>query len=522
MASQFSKECLSNMFEFCDEKTLYYCLFVNHEWLVAAVPTLWADPFGECLSPFDEDEEVERFERKSIFLIRTYVSCLSENIRVSLFGENSKNTMPTSIKPMFDYGSFLQNLDYYQLYNLVGLWLEETQMGLGAQKSNTSKCDLQNRLQTKVTRELCRLFVAQSIGIKQLRLHTKLRGPFGFESAPAIVFTEFPGAVKAFDQLEYLQCIVEKNFSEVFGGLANICHNIRDVEVIEYRQDNQDFANLIGAQKRLTGLDFFSGISQTPLITQSLGVKAHSLLELRLTGNHSIPLNIFNTSQSLYSLELVGDYKIADFRKLSESSFKCLHSLSLSLENMHIKELKTILRNTHGNLKDIDITWNLPLSPKVCEQVIEAIRHFCPGALSLELSLEQEAMKKIPSLLKSLTSLESLTIIGKYEEENMGFKFNDLLAEVGDNLPCSLHVLDLSESCWIIDGPELENFLTQCEVKLNVPLYLELSHMTDEILEIGRRYQKKGILRENECMKTYIPNQGIRIEIGDLAPFTEE
>ncbi|CAG8483826.1 8422_t:CDS:2 [Ambispora leptoticha] len=463
---QLSLECLDNVFEFLEEEnSLYSSLFVNHEWLSVAAKILWRDPFGACLSPFDDEDQIEKFQRNSTDFINSLVSFLPNTVKNTI--KELKFPESKNEKPLVDYLSFIQTLDYYQLYNYVGMWLNETQ-ALSVGTRNATLKQKKQGPQFLLTQELCRLIIAKSDGIKKLSLHTTIRGPFGFVSPPVIPFTEFPGAPISFKELEHLICIVESEFSNIYKGLSYISQNIKGFEIVEYKQDNQEFANLINAQRDIQTFDYIGGnVQTTPRIAQALRERTQSLTKLSITGNNSIPLDIFNKSGFLESLELVGDFQVTEFRKLAETNLTKLRTLSLTFEKLYVKELITLLEHTNGNLTEIEILWD-----------------------------------------KHATG----------ESEGI----NAIKSQLANCIPSSLQVLDLSKSNWVIDASTLATFLQQCERKLDAPLYLELCHMSDEIRSIFEEYQDKGVLTESECLKSLVIDDELLEETDNLSPYLEE
>src|SRR4051794_38061820 len=59
-------ECLSNVFSFLDEISLYKCLFVNRYYCKLSIPIIWREPFRFTLL------------RNSSLLINTLLACLDE------------------------------------------------------------------------------------------------------------------------------------------------------------------------------------------------------------------------------------------------------------------------------------------------------------------------------------------------------------------------------------------------------------------------------------------------------------
>ncbi|CAG8620134.1 26546_t:CDS:2 [Racocetra persica] len=116
-------DILSEVFEYLDDRdeilgspnpktysSLFSCLLVNSHWCESVIPILWRHPFHRC------------HKRGGELLIQTFLSCLDNSERQQLYNDGVYVPGGKYDLPVFNYPTFLKNLDYYEMISFVKSW----------------------------------------------------------------------------------------------------------------------------------------------------------------------------------------------------------------------------------------------------------------------------------------------------------------------------------------------------------------------------------------------------------------
>src|SRR5581483_6132361 len=102
MSVKLTGDCFDEIIEYIDDrKTLHSFVLVNRFFCRKVISKLWSCPFAFL-------------EQSSPTLVRTYISCLSKKEKEFLCKYGLPNRISRSWqRPLFDYPSFLKELDFW-------------------------------------------------------------------------------------------------------------------------------------------------------------------------------------------------------------------------------------------------------------------------------------------------------------------------------------------------------------------------------------------------------------------------
>src|ERR1044071_8261080 len=115
LPSDCIEEILKSLDKENDRTSLYSWTLVNRSWCQVAISLLWSHPFTNM--------RFEGNDNAGYLLIRTYISCLSDEARQELIdeGHNIKGT-----KTLFDYPTYLKELPIGNVQTSIGQWWEKS------------------------------------------------------------------------------------------------------------------------------------------------------------------------------------------------------------------------------------------------------------------------------------------------------------------------------------------------------------------------------------------------------------
>src|SRR6266540_2939111 len=247
MASRLPIECWEEIFknlDIYDTHTLHTAILINRTSCGAGINILWSNPF--------ENSELSKNGYK---LLDIYLSYLSQESKDKLLGLSIKiDKIPTK-KTLFPYASLLRTFHLPCMDRMISKWLEENDDTL------IEDPDLINNLTKKIStimKELTILFFSQSniekIYINKSKfipgiywpsmdtdteeynkydndyaLDQAQTGPYHWDSF-LISLARLPNVQNGLSRLRLLHCDGCLP-SEFFFGLAEICHDIREIEI---------------------------------------------------------------------------------------------------------------------------------------------------------------------------------------------------------------------------------------------------------------------------------------------------
>src|SRR5437763_7535511 len=117
LPSDCIEEILKSLDKENDRTSLYSWTLVNRSWCQVAISLLWSHPFTNMRFDGNDNNKI------GYFLIRTYISCLSDEARQLLIDEGHNIKIS---KTLFDYPSYLKELNIGNVQASIGQWCEKT------------------------------------------------------------------------------------------------------------------------------------------------------------------------------------------------------------------------------------------------------------------------------------------------------------------------------------------------------------------------------------------------------------
>ncbi|RIA87514.1 hypothetical protein C1645_877997, partial [Glomus cerebriforme] len=308
MSCQLITDCLNEIFECLDDKTLHSCLFVNRLCCKISIGILWRNIY-DVINIKDNDN----IRRRSLFFLSTILACLPDESKEFLLNNEISISTLTSKPPLFNYPAFCKVLLIDHICLIVYYGLEEIQ-----EIPITSSLNKKSRYYL-VINEVIKMFITQISSLKKLTFYDSVLIPNN------ISFTCFSGAINCLTDLSELHCISSLT-SEFFYPLSKICHNIHSLTITLDGWIRNELKELISLQNnlkdlRLSVLDRRNLIEIIPILTK------HSNTLTKLHFNGSYYYN--NLSVSFISL----------FSNLQEIKFsRCFSIIYYRLENQEIQE----------------------------------------------------------------------------------------------------------------------------------------------------------------------------------------
>ncbi|CAB4389063.1 unnamed protein product [Rhizophagus irregularis] len=472
-------ECLLKIFEnfspehhFWDDdyKLLYKCILINREWCITAISILWREP----IDWIHFSQKKDRLDP----IISTYLSCLPKEIKTKLIEEDGINLHLKFEKPLFDYPSFLQSLDYGALYKSVNGWLKNTN-----QLDNISNKICKN---FQLFNSLANLFIDRCY-LKRLRFSKGEKLEF------IIPLSTLPKASICLENLTTFMC-EGCTMPEIMFAAAKICKYISEFHISCCCKDNEGLAELIESQIVLTKYIFIKATKDEnfPILEKALKKRAHSIKDLWIYG-YSFTIDYFCKSNKLQNLTIhsnMMDRKVME--RFVKTKFTQLKELEISLQVITLKQLCTLIINTEGNLESILILWSESEESENLILLTETVIKYGKNLNYYEAPFSSEAIHLLPLLFQNCNKLETLNIFSNEEEEGFIYDISDIFIELGEFVPLKLQKLFLNHT-WDISADALEKFLLDCSKKLKKKLSFDLNNSTSDHDLIMYRYSIKGV-----------------------------
>src|SRR5581483_218656 len=181
LPSDCIEEILKTLDKENDRASLYSWTLVNRSWCQVAISLLWSHPFSNM--------NLERIDNEAGYLlIRTYISCLSDDSRQQLIeeGHNIKKS-----KTLFDYPTYLKELHIGNVQASVAQWWDKA-----------TDYRLKQKAQFETVESLMlEMLLTKCNGLK--KLDCKLN-QFSYSNGNAD-FVSFPGIQKSISRLNELR-----------------------------------------------------------------------------------------------------------------------------------------------------------------------------------------------------------------------------------------------------------------------------------------------------------------------------
>ncbi|KAF0441055.1 hypothetical protein F8M41_004029 [Gigaspora margarita] len=479
MTLRLPEDILKEIFENFEEEigSLFSSLLVNRLWCLNVIPILWKNPLKNQFKKADEN--LLSCQHRCTLLLRTLLSCLSEESRCLLFENKLELPFQISQSALFDYPMHCKNLRTSDVSMLVWSVLERKQ--INGQRGKFLFFILEQ--------ELYKLFFSRSLAIQQFTLRTMLHS-----------IQLFPGVNTSLANLSILRCSTECHES-FFFGLAQICERIKVIIVDFCDKDNDGLNFLICVQNGVNCFECKHGRIQgqenlCPNLNIALQSQAHSLKKLDIIDNiGGISLNTICAFVNLRSLKFTISDELSDIvvNNLKNANIQNLETLEVRGEPISVKVLSSLIKNTRGNFKKLHLFGWRPNADDNLGSLLPILRKYCPKLRSLSTWIGEDDLINLELLLSFCHELETI-FLRVYSNELMSrYGIFNLLKRAN---PVNLRKLKL-EHLFLLDEEEgLEMFLKTRSTKN--PLILEIvgnliSQDSSEIISI---YKFNGVLKD--------------------------
>ncbi|CAG8521839.1 782_t:CDS:1 [Dentiscutata heterogama] len=391
-------DCLYLIFKLLiTNKDLYSCALVSKSWAAIAIPILWEAPFRNDYGFIPSPD-----------VINVYMAFLPHN------GHGSKLS-PHRIP--FDYPSYLKELPFDRFCNFVGkrIWFHSTIIKL--LKMFTSHGAILRKF------EICSTLANQEI-----------------LNQDWIVLPSNPEFSSLFgNNLTYFTCGFQWTSKkvELFNALALNCHNIKNLKVKVFREDEGiALANLICAQKQLNKFSLLNSNNFASIVVQALICHTRSLGSLsfkHMNNGHAFRNAAPFTEYTLCQLNKkavdvivqcanVTKLKFIDCEGLNSSQY---YPIGFAFSNL------TSLTYTFGACKDYDYTTPIKL-------LSDLIRTSCNTLEMIVFFWSTAEILDISQLIQAIICTIRLKVLRiplyKLEELSLIYQFCDKLENLNINL----------------------------------------------------------------------------------------
>ncbi|RIA93752.1 hypothetical protein C1645_607579 [Glomus cerebriforme] len=286
-----------------------------------------------------------------------------------------------------------------------------------------------------------------------------------------ISLTKLPNAQHGLSRLRSLHCEACLP-SEFFFGLAEICHNIKEIELECGCIESNGLNALVKTQKK--GLISFSLSSHVsmPLLVNVLSNKVNTLKHLKFSGHYRMPLTIFAKSP-LESLTVKSYERVRKeyFEPLTLNLVQKLWKLELNLVGLPIESLVIIVRNSGTTLREIYLQWSYVSDKHNSPALFTSIAENCTQLNSLSIPVNSKTILKLDEITCSNPHLKNLTLHG---DTMPGYKIDisEGIVKLANSgfIPKKLEYLHFSHDNTLKDVDALDIFFSNAKTILTKPL----------------------------------------------------
>ncbi|RIA97118.1 hypothetical protein C1645_802006 [Glomus cerebriforme] len=514
MSSKLPPEILSDIFSSLetDNNSLFSCCLVSREWCPPAIYWLWKRPFHICPLPNEK------------LLVKTCIKLLSNDVsNMDLIQDVQYDDTKLQQPPLFDYATFLQHLNYREIYEAAWHYLnyknddidiydeekrlfmdqdiddidtkyyefdgknnnfneydEQDDSDWNHESSNMSHWLINSRI-LLITSMLCELFLSHSNNIISLNLCTSnMECDMEYENVIDIErinnILKLENVSSKLTNLKKFVCGGSYNLQLIIDTMINICHDIKILEVIfeDHKILNYSFSNLIKGQENLEEFKFIHMDKHdiNRIFNDSLSNQAHSLRILcfeSCTFNNSIPFKEMSLLRNLETLILI-NCRISNVQGRSlDFSFPSLKNLRIETNESFLKDVERLISHSN-NLEEIVL-----FKRSIClSTILDIIAIHCSKIKVLDVCVGNHCIHHVIPIFIQCHLLESirleLNVLGSEET----IESLNILAK---NIPRNLNNLSL-----IVD--------------LNFKYFKEFFTQFDEVLKIYGFNTFDDIIRE--------------------------
>ncbi|CAG8496764.1 13871_t:CDS:1 [Acaulospora colombiana] len=493
MVSEFPLDVLSEIFEnLWDENvTLFNCLLVNHSWCEVVVPILWRNPLKDLYKKNRNElsimmqhgyNQILHTKKNLSYLLRTLLQCLSSESKDLLFKNGYELSDEVFRQPRFDYASYCR---YISTADVSVLILSAMNQRFTNGFSHSYKIFL-------VTQEVYKLFLEKSTRIFQLSLMSEEHSLYYY----------LHGARSSLASLTILRYSSYVSPMTLYG-LAQFCHNIKDITIEFCTGDHDGVNSLVRVQKELKYFQCKLISSGEEQCCRSLGIalktQAHSLLKLDLGRRSCIPLKFIPDFTNLRYLRFglkseVSEIIIGHFKRARISN---LETLIVDGNAVRSEILEPLILNTNGNLRKLHVSGWCPNGPNDPGLPLTILGKRCPKLKFLTIWMDDD-LEGLETLLNKCRELEGLYLRCTDMHSDEHALFNILKRT---EMP-RLSKLKL-EDRWLVEkGDAFEEFLKVRKRKNAKPISLEVVGYlnSDVYLDMLSLYRWCGVLNDTKVL----------------------
>ncbi|CAG8647298.1 11991_t:CDS:1 [Racocetra fulgida] len=456
-----------------DRSSLYSWTLVNRSWCQYATALLWSHPFSNLNLIDDQDA--------GHFLIRTYLSCLSDEARQIL--EDEGHVLSKS-KPLFDYPSYFKELHIGILQNALEQWWTKKTDYMLRKKANFATLE----------GLIFEMLINKSTGLRLLDCESRSR--YNMTDC-----TSFSGIHKAVSRIYELRI----NCSNIDQGqltnlLSIIIENSPHIHRLVLTPHHEGtiapkIPKLIEAQQSLEQFSMISSLagqfnpSRSASIFSALTsqIKSLTYADFRKIYVDENSLQILAKCHNLKTLYLVNCYQEQDI-SLSDSLFKTgqLSITKLVLNHDHHSSVKdglsqntctSIIMMSAQTLRELSIDF---INPELVQILSTQIPH-----------LISFAIRTTPLSQLKWISTSTLTHLAISDVGPNSCMFTIApFKQIGQLLPSTLTHLQLE--CRYNVAPEsMTELLDHCRAPLKM-LSLDVEKFDDTLLEVVADYSREN------------------------------
>ncbi|GBB88339.1 hypothetical protein RclHR1_01490020 [Rhizophagus clarus] len=446
-----------------DYSTLFNCLLVNKIWCKTTVPILWKNFLNYAF-----------FKFKYVSLIKIFSLYLSEESKILLTENGIDFHLPfISKKPLFNYISFLKSIVIFDISKVFEVCFY------------TKLVENQKEIIENI---FYNIIFNQCSSIKCLDLSHE----FYEKKYEMVNYIELKDQLSNLVEFTCTQYIDEK----IFYTLAEICVNIRKLEIRKRNKNNDGLFKLIQAQKQLEYFCYRGRKSRTcdwDIFCKEMGealIKhANTLKHFNTPIRLCIPLITLNSFVNLetlmlgYSTNYINDLHLIKLPKLQY------------LKVCYLTKVRELIQNTGGFLKRIEIYKPLVEAEEIIK-IIRVVYQHCPQLEYFCFPFVDKVGDILEELLLNCNYLKKIIMNGYYLDGDI------LLRILIKSTSKKLQHIEINGD-WKFSVKELEGFLNNWKERKCL-LYLKFdlnSHCPKkEFSNIFHKFIDDGVLDCNSCI----------------------
>jgi hypothetical protein len=103
-------------------RVIYSCTWINRNWCQHTIPYLWRKPFYSRRPPHNNNNKLRNSNKK---IIETLLMSMNDDERKELSMAGFNLPRRGGFGSIFDYASFIKELDYFEMFNSIIDWILE-------------------------------------------------------------------------------------------------------------------------------------------------------------------------------------------------------------------------------------------------------------------------------------------------------------------------------------------------------------------------------------------------------------